>query len=127
MVLLDGAHNLAAIERLTKAVSNDFSYGRLFLVAGIMEDKSINPILKRLVPLADHTIFTRPKMDRAASPFALLKSARNISGTAEVIEDVKQAVRTALVRARKDDLICVTGSLFAVGEARELFFPTVEI
>ena len=126
-VLLDGAHNLAAIEKLTHTLSKDFSYRKLFLVIGIMEDKSIKPILKRLVPLGDHIIFTRPKIERAASPAALLKAAGSMPGRVEVIEDVKQAVRNALVRASSDDLICVTGSLFAVGEARELFSPTVEI
>jgi dihydrofolate synthase/folylpolyglutamate synthase len=126
-VLLDGAHNLAAIEKLTNALAKNFSYGKLFLVIGIMEDKSITPILKRLVPLGDHIIFTRPKMERAASPSELFESARSMYGRGEIIEDVKQAVRSALVQASSDDLICVTGSLFAVGEARELFSPTVEI
>lgn len=126
-VLLDGAHNLAAIAKLTDALAKDFSYEKLLLVIGIMEDKSITPILKRLVPLGDHVIFTRPKMERAASPSALFKAARSMYGRGEIIEDVKQAVRSALVQASSEDLICVTGSLFAVGEARELFSPTVEI
>ena len=126
-VLLDGAHNLAAVERLKIALLNDFFYRRLFLVIGIMGDKSIKPILKRLVPLGNYIIFTRPQMERAASPYSLLKSARSFTNRVEVVEDVKQAVRKAMVRARNDDLICVTGSLFTVGEARELFYSRVEI
>jgi folylpolyglutamate synthase/dihydropteroate synthase len=37
------------------------------------------------------------------------------------IDDVKNATRFALTLARTNDLICVTGSLFTVGEARALF------
>ncbi len=73
-ILLDGAHNLAAIEKLTRELKRSFSYRKLFLVMGIMKDKSIKPILKRIVVLGHHIIFTQPKTDRAASPFFLLNS-----------------------------------------------------
>jgi len=94
---------------------------------GIMKDKSIKSILKRIVALGHHIIFTQPKTDRAASPFFLLKAARFLDNKGEVVEDVKQAVQKALSLANKNDLICVTGSLFTIGEARELFFSKVEI
>ena len=126
-ILLDGAHNPAAIERLTKELKEIFSYRKLFLVMGIMKDKSIKAILKQIVALGHHVIFTQPKTDRAASPFFLLKTARIFNNSGEVVEDVKQAVQKALFLANKDDLICVTGSLFTIGEARELFFTKVEI
>lgn len=126
-ILLDGAHNLAAIEKLTRELKKTFSYRKLFLVMGIMKDKSIKPILKRIVALGHHIIFTQPKTDRAASAFFLLKAARFLNNSGEVVEDVKQAVKKALSLASKDDLICVTGSLFTIGEARELFFSKVEI
>ncbi|HAX99038.1 MAG TPA: bifunctional folylpolyglutamate synthase/dihydrofolate synthase [Candidatus Atribacteria bacterium] len=127
IILLDGAHNLDAIEKLTKELQETFSYRKLFLVMGIMKDKSIKPILKRIVVLGHHIIFTQPKTDRVASPFFLLKAARFLNNNSEVVEDVKQAVQKALSLANKDDLICVTGSLFTIGEARELFFSRVEI
>jgi len=126
-VLLDGAHNLAAIKKLSQEIKKNFSYRKLFLVIGIMKDKTIKSMLKQIVPLGNHTIFTKPKIDRAAPPSLLLKTARSLCDTGEVIEDVKQAVRKAMSIASKDDLVCVTGSLFATGEARELFFAKVEI
>ncbi|HPD60589.1 MAG TPA: folylpolyglutamate synthase/dihydrofolate synthase family protein [Thermodesulfobacteriota bacterium] len=127
IILLDGAHNLDAIEKLTKELKKSFSYQKLFLVMGIMKDKAIKPILKRIAALGHHIIFTQPKTDRAASPFFLLKTARFLNNNSEVVEDVKQAVQKALSLANQDDLICVTGSLFTIGEARELFFSRVEI
>jgi dihydrofolate synthase/folylpolyglutamate synthase len=126
-VLLDGAHNVAAVTRLCRELRACVRYRRLILVMGIMEDKALIPMLRTLVPLAYRTIFTRPKPDRAASPHALLKQAPTGEGTMQVVEDVRQAVRTAMLLAGPDDLVCVTGSLYTVAEARELFFSTVEL
>lgn len=126
-VLLDGAHNLEAIKSLRRELETIFFYRRLFLVIGIMEDKAIRPILKELLPLGHHVIFTRPKGDRSASPAFLLTCAGKLRTKAEVVEEVKQAVQKAMALAKDRDLICVTGSLYTVGEARELFFSRVEI
>lgn len=126
-VLLDGAHNAAAARRLRREIQVGLSARRLILVLGIMEDKALAPMVRTLVPLAHHTIFTRPNLDRAASPHALLSLAPVEKKKTQIMEDVKQAVRTAMLLAGSEDLVCVTGSLFTVGEARELFFPTVEL
>lgn len=126
-VVLDGAHNAAAARCLRQALQTSLSYRRLILVLGIMEDKALASMLKTLVPLAHETIFTRPNLDRAASPHALLGLAPAGEGKMQVVEEVKQAVRTAMLLAGPEDLVCVTGSLFTVGEARELFFSTVEV
>ena len=127
-VLLDGSHNLAAIKNLRQELKKNFAYQNLFLVVGIMNDKTIKPILDQLVSLGDHIIFTQPKIDRAASPSFLLKSAaRSFNKTMEVVLNVKEAALKAMNLATNADLICVTGSLFTVGEAREAFCSKVEM
>jgi dihydrofolate synthase/folylpolyglutamate synthase len=126
-VILDGAHNVQAIRRLSSELKSNYRYQRLFLVIGIMEDKPIKPILRKLVDLGTRVIFTRPKLDRAASPSRMLSYVNDKREKIEVVEDVKEAVRKAMSWAYHDDLVCVAGSLFAAGEARELFFPGVEL
>lgn len=126
-VLLDGAHNLQAIRRLRKELETNLQYCRLFLVIGIMQDKAIQPMLRQLVGLGHRAIFTRPQLDRAAPPELLLSYVSDHKAKIEVVEDVKEAVRKAMTWARSDDLVCVAGSLFAAGEARELFFHQVEL
>lgn len=126
-VLLDGAHNAAAARCLRRELHRRASARRLILVLGIMEDKALVPMLRALVPLAHHTIFTRPNLDRAASPRTLQSLAPVEKEKTQIVEDVRQAVRTAMLLAGSEGLVCVTGSLFTVGEARELFFPTVEL
>jgi len=127
IVLLDGAHNLEAIKTLKEELKTNFSYEKLFLVIGIMEDKPIKAMLKQLLPLTHHVIFTRPSLKRAASPLSLLQAGKKAIRTGEIVEDVKTAVQKAISLAKRNDLVCVTGSLFTAGEAREFFYPQVKI
>ena len=126
-VFLDGAHNLGAVRRLRKELQLNFTYRRLILVIGIMKDKAIKPMLRLLVSLADTAILTRPRLERSADPATMLGYIPCYQKKVEIIEDVKAAVRTAMSSAQSDDLICVTGSLFTAGEAREVFFKKVDV
>ena len=126
-IVLDGAHNIQAVCRLIKELKTNYSYKRLFLVIGIMEDKPIKPILRQLVGLATRAVFTRPNLDRATPPARMLSYVQDQREKIELVDDVKDAVKTAMGWAGPDDLVCVAGSLFAAGEAREIFFPTVEL
>jgi dihydrofolate synthase/folylpolyglutamate synthase len=122
-VVLDGAHNPAAATTLAQALKRDLSYRRLILVLGIMADKDISGILRRLLPLADVVIFSRPRYERAATPETLKSLADNLSQEAQVIADLGEAIQKARSLAAADDLIVITGSLFTIGEARKYLVP----
>ncbi len=122
-VILDGAHNPEGALALRESLKNDFQYRHLILLLGIMKDKDVQSILNALSPLADHIILTRPHTDRSASP-ELLRRALGRNGTkAEVIEDFKKAIDRGLFLTGPEDLLCITGSLYTVGEARTYFLP----
>ena len=122
-VVLDGAHNPAGALVLKESLEKEFQYHHLILLVGIMKDKDIESILHFLVPIADHIILTRPSIDRAASP-ALLKKALGRNGKkAEIIENLKEAIDRGLSITTEEDLLCITGSLYTVGEARAYFHP----
>jgi len=120
-VLLDGAHNPAGALVLKEALEKEFQYRRLHLLIGIMKDKDIESILHLLAPLADHLLFTQPHDDRAASPVLLRKILGPNGKKAEVIEDLKEAIERGLAITGEEDLLCITGSLYTVGEARAYF------
>jgi dihydrofolate synthase / folylpolyglutamate synthase len=123
-VLLDGAHNPAGALVLKESLEKEFRYHHLILLVGIMKDKDIQSMLHLLAPLADHIILTQPHTDRATPP-ALLKRALDQNGKkAEIAEDLKEAIERGLALTQKEDLLCITGSLYTVGEARAYFVPT---
>jgi dihydrofolate synthase / folylpolyglutamate synthase len=120
-ILLDGAHNPAGAWALREALEKEFHFRRLILVIGILKDKDIGSILNILFPLADHIILSQPHTDRAA-PVQFLRKALGKSGTkADVVEDLETAIRKGLTLTGSDDLLCITGSLYMVGEAKAFF------
>jgi dihydrofolate synthase/folylpolyglutamate synthase len=88
-----------------------------------MKDKDIASILHLLAPLADHIILTKPNSDRAATPASLKKALGRNGKSVEIIEDLKEAIERGLSITGQEDLLCITGSLYTVGEARAYFHP----
>jgi dihydrofolate synthase/folylpolyglutamate synthase len=117
-VLLDGAHNPGAAQRLKEAITEEFSYERLLLALGIMNDKNYRRIISILAPLADITVLCKPRCERAAPPHVLLQEVERIGRKGKVVEDVGEAVQNLLSIATERDLICITGSFYTIGEAK---------
>jgi dihydrofolate synthase / folylpolyglutamate synthase len=122
-VVLDGAHNPAGALALKESMEREFQYRHLNLIFGVMKDKDIPSILRLLAPLAHHLILTRPHTDRAAAPSLLLKALGKNGEKAEITEDLEGAIEKGLSMTKEDDLLCITGSLYTVGEARAYFHP----
>lgn len=118
-IVLDGAHNPAAWQALTRALKHEFRYQHLVLIIGVMRDKDIRS-LRRLVALAHTCIFFKPVMERSAGREYLEKYIV-FSEKKRLLwcETIEKALATAHDKTGPQDLICITGSLFAVGEARE--------
>jgi len=120
LVLLDGAHNPAGIRMLTETIQEDFSSHRIILVLGVLQEKDIKSMVSMIVPCADVVIVTKSTNPRAADP-SLLKEVIadfDIHTTVFVEPSIPEAITQARRIATQKDLICVTGSLFTVGEAR---------
>ena len=117
-IVLDGAHNPAGISALCNALSADFSYRRLIVVFGVLRDKGYTAMLKKLIAMADVLILTRPREERAAPAEDLLSRSSPYHNHVEVIGDSKAALARARFLAGEGDLICVTGSLYLIGEIK---------
>ncbi len=135
LVILDGAHNQPAAKQLREVLREfllrppvpdrvtvpDRILGykkKLILIVGILKDKELKKISRELIPLASRVVATAPKTFRAASPKDIYDVTMRFNPNVTIIEDVKEAVKFALKTA-KNDIICVTGSLYTVGEARQ--------
>jgi dihydrofolate synthase/folylpolyglutamate synthase len=118
MLLVDGAHNPAGVAALRRAFQNDFPHRRLILVFGVLGDKDYRTMARRLFPLADRVILTRPHSERALPPDSLRPLAEKFNRAIEVVEDPGNALRRALSLAGEEDLVCAAGSLYLVGEIK---------
>ena len=115
-ILLDGAHNVSGMKLLKKALEEDFVYERLILVLGILSDKNVQEMLDIITPIADTSIVTKSHNKRACNPSKL----KEMIGKKEVVvkDEISDALNHAKKIAKKQDLICITGSLFTVGEVK---------
>ena len=104
---------------LRESLEKEFRYDRLVLLLGIMKDKDMKSILQTLAPLADHIILSKPHTERASSPGLLLDRLGRNEKKAEVIEELPLAIEKGLSLTRPEDLLCITGSLYTVGEAKD--------
>jgi len=115
-VLLDGAHNPEALRTLCSSLKRDYRFQRLRVLMGVMSDKDYPRMLKMLAPVVHEFVFGRPHMDRSLDPWVLQAEAMRLGCRATVAEEIVQGFQDLMERAGQGDLICVTGSLFAVGE-----------
>lgn len=120
-VLLDGAHNAGGAGALACALREGFSYKKLIFIFGVLKDKDNKAMLKKLLPLGDRLILTTPDTERAMPPEALLPVARQHLRRIEVVKSPREALKRALSAADENDLICVTGSLYLIGEIKKAF------
>lgn len=120
-ILFDGAHNIAGAESL-KDYLEEFVKQPIIMIFGAMRDKDLSEIGEILFPKADKLIFTKPENARSMETTEMLRFLLENFDEHKVFET--QTVADALKIADKilgsEDLICVTGSLYLVGEARNL-------
>ncbi len=121
-VVMDGAHNPAAVKNLAAALPEYFRYRQLIMVFGIMADKDGQAMLESILPMCDQVIFTRAAIPRAADPRQIADLALKELGYSkqqiQVIEDVGVALKKGMDLASPEDLVLVTGSFYTVSDAR---------
>ena len=107
---------------LKETIENDFKFENLVLIIGILSDKKIKRMLEIILPLTDIIITTKPKSKRACDPNKLKDMIIKMDSDKQIVvsRNTKEALKKAKKIAEKNDLICVTGSLFTIGEARDI-------
>ena len=121
VILVDGAHNVASMKRLVESIKAYFHHDKLLLIIGISCDKDIPGIVKELASLSPQVIVTHSSHPRAASPLAVASEFIKQGIESQITTNISQALSQTLSVANKEDLICVTGSLFIVAEALDYF------
>ncbi len=117
LVVVDGAHNVDSADKLRRTLEIMFPGRRIILVFGVAADKDVDGMIQELMPVASQVIVTSAAHPRAI-PAAELRSRVGAHGYASTLSaGVPEALEMARQAAGPDDVICVTGSLFVVGDA----------
>lgn len=123
VVVLDAAHNAASARRLEAALVERFPQRPLALIFGAFVDKDITGMFDALLPLVDFLVVTQSAHPRALPPHAVgaLALEHGYAGPLYQAPDVRTAMQQAADLVGPLGLICATGSLSVVGEARSAF------
>ena len=119
-LLLDGAHNPAAARVLRNFLLENYtSKGKkVVLVFGAMQDKDLPGIMQPLFSCASRVIVTRAETPRAADPVVLEGMAGRFHPSVLRAPSLSAALSAARQEAGPDNVVCVTGSLYLVGDVK---------
>ena len=121
-VIVDGAHNAASIDAMMKAIGQHVPYDSLVVIFGCCADKDVSGMLERITSGADKVIFCKVDNVRTANPEELAARYVELYGKmAQVATSLEDALAIANRAVTKEDLICITGSFYLVGEAKKHF------
>lgn len=120
-VILDGAHNEAGADALSRTVRELLEGRPLTLVLGVLADKNVDRVVAALVPLATRILCTTPDHEKRALPAAQLAARvrRHVPGErVEAIASLEGAVARGLAITPPGGALLIAGSLYLVGPAR---------
>lgn len=119
-VLFDGAHNVSGAKALREYL-DEFVNQPITLVFGSMREKNLAEIAELLFPKAATLILTKPDNPRSMETGELIKFVPKDFDKQNLVvtETVEEALKIAPQYAA-NGIICVTGSLYLIGEAQNI-------
>jgi dihydrofolate synthase/folylpolyglutamate synthase len=128
-ILLDAAHNPHGMAATVVALEEEFAFGRLVVVIGMLEGKDAHGVLELLEPVVDQLVVTRNSSPRAMPATRLAAFAVDVFGEdrVHVEPDLPDAIASAVSLAESDVVgelsgvgVLITGSVITVADARRL-------
>jgi dihydrofolate synthase/folylpolyglutamate synthase len=113
-IILDVGHNEDGIKQILKQIELT-DHHELHIILGMVNDKEIDKVLK-LMPKTAHYYFTQAHIPRALPAETLLQKAIEYELKGKYYRDVNTALKEVKVKANKNDLAIVCGSVFLVAE-----------
>ena len=119
-VILDGGHNPQCMEALARALRELYPGKKLIFLTGVLADKDYPAMMGEILPLAKEFYTVTPDSERAmpAAELAAYLEGRGVKATP--CGSVREGLELALVFLPPEDVVCVTGSLYMIGEVRHL-------
>jgi dihydrofolate synthase/folylpolyglutamate synthase len=117
-VVLDGAHNPAGAKALAETLNQYFPRQGKVLVLGMLADKERQQVIETLVPLAEAVVITKPNNPRAGDWQQVATWAKHYTQNVYICEHVTAAIDQGLALTKDHQLLCVTGSLYMLADAR---------
>jgi dihydrofolate synthase/folylpolyglutamate synthase len=125
LVVVDGAHNVAGMLMLARALVEEFSVeGEAQAVVGMLSGRDPSAMLEALLTAGVRSVVAcAPSSPRALPAEVVAEAAAGLGMEVSVAASPAEAVALAVSRAGPDDRIVVCGSLYVVADARRMLVP----
>ena len=118
LVVIDGAHNTAAMKRISQLLKKEFADREVYVILAILADKQPNEMLDELLKLPNvHVTVTRFEGPQKVTKLADFKLHDNV----KYVEHWQEAIGEVISNMSLDDMLLITGSLYFISEVRNNF------
>ncbi|MBR6383136.1 MAG: bifunctional folylpolyglutamate synthase/dihydrofolate synthase [Lachnospiraceae bacterium] len=119
--ILDGAHNMDAVDRLFENINLYFTNRNLIYIIGMYKDKAFENVIEKYAPKAKAIVTVTPKDKvRAVEAFELGKIIKDFNPNVTAADSYFEALEIAKLFAEKKDVILIFGSLSFMGDFRSV-------
>lgn len=118
VIIIDGAHNPDGARVLRQNLDQVYPGRDITFALGILRDKDVSGIIRELIRESDTVVTVQPISYRAATPEEIAQEieARHVEAAASIEAGIERAKELA----GSDGVVCVAGSLYLIGEARQI-------
>ncbi|MDZ7672009.1 MAG: cyanophycin synthetase [Halanaerobiales bacterium] len=120
-IILDGAHNEDGMKILVRFLKENVDkHKKIIFLISILKDKNYTSMLKMLKSLDNdiELLITTNQNKRSLDPKVIADQANMLNMKNKVIYNLYDSVKEAKKILNSSDLLCITGSLYTVSEAR---------
>jgi dihydrofolate synthase/folylpolyglutamate synthase len=118
LIIIDGAHNPDGARVLRENLDELFPGKDIVFLLGILKDKDVTGIIKNLIRPDNKVVVVAPISERAGEPAEI---AREIQAKqVEIADSIASGIEQVKILAGTDGVVCVAGSLYLIGTARQI-------
>ncbi|MGL5416859.1 MAG: bifunctional folylpolyglutamate synthase/dihydrofolate synthase [Clostridium sp.] len=118
LVVIDGAHNIDGIKVLKENIDIYFKEKEIYLLLGILADKQVEEMIDIIAKDAKEIVALTPNSERAELSEDLKREVKKINKNVKAFESYEEGYNYIYSKAKKDDLVLATGSLYMIGALR---------
>jgi len=122
---IDGAHNPDGIRSFIDTFKRIYPGKKAIIIFGVMKDKEYEVMVRELSAVAKRFIAVTPETPRALPADELIKVMAKYCNNVEFSDTIREAVEKSVSSASGDDVIAALGSLYYIGQVRELLLQAL--
>ena len=116
---IDGAHNMASVDRLIETLKEIFPNETFHFVMGMMKDKEYEEMIEKVLPLSKEFLVISPDPSRGFDALRVANDLQSRGYEATAFANMEEVLSYIEENIPKEDVVIQFGSLYLVGEVKK--------